>query len=75
MRRAGKSKPELRMAALHPVSRLAHFGIRQAHQRKCRQAIADVDLDRHFRGLQTGQRAAAQDRDGHVLVIEWDDRV
>ena len=47
------------------LARLAHFGIGQAHQRKRRQAVRQVNFNGHLRGVHARKATGADESDGH----------
>lgn len=49
----------------HPVARLAHLGVGQADQVEGRQAVGQMNFDRHLGRGKTVQRTGAHDGERH----------
>ena len=49
----------------HALARFPHLGVGQTHQGEGRQAVRQMDLDRHLRRIHAGQAAGTNDGDRH----------
>ena len=54
----GKGETVVDQGTAYPIARLFHRGFRQTDQRQAGQAIADMHLHRHGRGLNADDGAA-----------------
>ena len=66
--RMGEVEAAVEDGRAHALAGLLDFGVGEADQRVAGQAVGQVDLDRHCRGVQGVQRAAVYDGEGHAGV-------
>jgi hypothetical protein len=61
----GKSEVAVHQGRAHPFPALTNLRVRETHDREARQAVAEMNLDGHVRGVEPGERTAVHDRKGH----------